>query len=52
MEQYRFFINYNFAGMLLGFTYDKHSAFCLYILWFRFGIGLMKGAKGFGIWRA
>lgn len=52
MGQYKFFINYNFTSMLFGFTYEKQFAFCIYILFFKFGIGLSNGAKGFGIWKA
>jgi len=51
MGQYKFFINYNFTVISLGFTYEKKFAFCIYLLWFKFGVGLHPSAKGFGIWR-
>ena len=51
MGQYKFFINYNFTVISFGFTYEKNFAFCVYFLWFTFGIGLDPCAKGFGIWR-
>lgn len=51
MYQCKFFINYNFKSILFGFTYQKEFAFCIYLLWFKFGIGLMEDARGFDIWR-
>lgn len=51
MHQYKFFINYSFTKISFGFTYEKQFAFCVYFLWLKFGIGLMKDARGFGIWR-
>lgn len=51
MYQYKFFINYSFTKILFGFTYEKQFAFCVYLIWFKFGVGLMEDAKGFGIWR-
>lgn len=51
MGQYKVFINYSFTKFLIGFDYQKNFSFCLHLLWFKFGIGLTKGAKGFGFWK-
>lgn len=51
MGQTKFYINYGFTRILLGIDYVKHDSFQIHLLFITFGIGLMDGAKGFGIWK-